>query len=31
MSNDYGGPPMKILRALPDGVTIIVLGCGLYL
>ena len=28
---DYGGLPMKILWALLDGVTIVVLGSGLYL
>ncbi|QXQ06777.1 PepSY domain-containing protein [Sphingosinicellaceae bacterium] len=28
---DYGGLPMKILWALLDGVTVVVLGSGLYL
>jgi uncharacterized iron-regulated membrane protein len=28
---DYGGMPMKILWATLDGLTIVVLGCGVYL
>jgi uncharacterized iron-regulated membrane protein len=28
---DYGGMPLKIIWALLDGLTIIVLGSGLYL
>jgi len=28
---DYGGMPMKVLWGLLDGLTIVVLGSGLYL
>ena len=28
---DYGGMPLKIIWALLDGITIVVLGSGLYL